>query len=60
MAFRMGPQSIADYIDEFRNCANMSGSEANFIFEMNLVDWSSASLLLYNYKDLHTTMLHTK
>ena len=56
MACRMGLPSATEYNDGFRKCkvicADVSESEAKFIFEMTLADWLSALVLPYNYADL--------
>ena len=64
MVYRMGPKIVTEYTDEFQkylvNCANMSDTEAKYIFEINLADWLSALVLPYNCADLYKMMLCAK
>ena len=61
MACRMGGRTATDYIDDFRRCLvsyrDVHETEANLIFETNMVDWLSALVLPYDCPMLHETML---
>ena len=61
MACRMGLCSTIEYTDKFLKCllycADVLESEAKSIFEMVLVNWLSALVLLYNCAGLHKTIL---
>ena len=64
MAYKMGPGSASEYIDEFWKYLvdfdNISKAEAKFIFEINLADRLSALVLPYNCADLYEMILYTR